>query len=166
MEQEDNYTIIHIPNPLDRHYTANANIFEHYFYSIDGPGSNDGGLHIHEYLHTFIDDLVSDNYALQKKKLNKYFDAGKDASISSSYPKLDSWISECLVHALDDRIRVNMRTDPAYQKRIEAKVDSLTQEGYTILKPLYESLADFEKSDMPFDRYLPIMLEKLPEFSQ
>ena len=166
MEREDNYTIIHIPNPLDRHYTANANIFEHYFYSVDGPGSNDGGLHIHEYLHTFIDDLVSDNYALQKKKLNKYFGAGKDASISSSYPKLDSWISECLVHALDDRIRVNMRDEPAFQKRIEAKVDSLTQEGYTILKPLYESLSDFEKSNMPFDRYLPIMLEKLPEYSQ
>jgi hypothetical protein len=59
-----------------------------------------------------------------------------------------------------------MRAEPAFQKRIEARVDSLTQEGYTILKPLYESLADFEKSDMPFDRYLPVMLEKLPEYSQ
>ncbi|MGD8500101.1 MAG: hypothetical protein PVJ86_05610 [Phycisphaerales bacterium] len=166
MEREDNYTIIHIPNPLDRHYTANANKFEHYFYSVDGPGSNDGGLNVHEYLHTFINDLVSDNCASQKRKLNKYFDAGKDAPISGSYPKLDSWISECLVHALDYRIRVNMRADPAFQKRIKARVDSLTQEGYTILRPLYESLVEFEKTDMPFDQYLPIMLEKLPEYRQ
>ena len=30
----------------------------------------------------------------------------------------------------------------------------------------FSLLADFEKSDMPFDRYLPIMLKKLPEYAQ
>jgi len=162
MQRKDSYIIIHIPNPLDRHATANANTFECYFLSVDGPGSNDGGLNIHEYLHTIVNDLVVDNYARQKSKLREYFEAGKDASISSSYQQLDIWVTECLVHALDYRLSTNINTDPSYKKNIEAKVDSLTQEGYTLLKPLYLLLDNYEKSDMPFDRYLPIMLEKLP----
>ncbi|MFC1781739.1 hypothetical protein ACFLZ8_05715 [Planctomycetota bacterium] len=164
--RKDTYTVIHIPNPLYRHATADAHTFENYFYSIDGPSSNDGGLNIHEYLHTFINDLVGDNYVLQESKLQKYFEAGKDTSISASYQELSLWTTECLVHALDYRIRVNISAEPAYKKQIEAKVDSLTQQGYTVLKSFYELLADFEKNDMPFDKYLPIMLEKLPEYSQ
>ena len=159
MKRKDNYTIIHIPNPLYRHNTADAHRFENYFYSVDGPGSNNGGLNIHEYLHTIINQSVIENYSLQKEKLDEYFKSGKDASISASYQSPEAWTSECLVHALDSRIRANMSDD---KKRIEAQVDSLTKKGYTLLKPFYDSLSNFEKSNLPFDQYLPIMLENLP----
>lgn len=162
MPRKDNYTIIRIPNLLERHATANANRFEHYFYSVEGPRS---GGYIHEYLHTIINDLVEANYARQKDKLQKYFEAGKDAPISSSYQELSLWTAECLVHALDHRISVLRTPDSALKKRIETNVAELTQGGYGLLRPLYELLADFEKCDMPFDRYLPIMLEKLPKYS-
>ncbi len=161
MPRKDNYVIIRVPNPLERHSTANANRFEHYFYSVEGPGSG----YIHEYLHTFINDLVKANYPSYKSKLQKYFEAGKDAEISSSYQVPVHWISECLIHALDYRITVQRNSEPTLEKRIDSKVDALTQGGYTVLKPLYTLLADYEKSDMPFDQYLPIMLEKLPEYS-
>jgi len=162
MPRRDNDVIIRVPNPLERHSTASANTFENYFYSVEGPGS---GGYIHEYLHTFINNLVKANYASQKSKLQKYFNAGKEAAISSSYQELVNWVSECLVHAISHRITVRRATNPAIKQRVEENVDKLTQGGYTVLKPLYELLADFEKSDMPFEQYLPIMLEKLPEYS-
>ena len=162
MPRKDNYIIIRIPNPLERYATANGNRFEHYFYSVEGPGS---GGYVHEYLHTFVNDLVKINYASQKSKLRKYFNAGRDAAISSSYQEPVNWISECLVHALDYRITTMRVSEPTLEKRLEDKVNKLTQGGYIVLKPLYTLLIDFEKSDKPFDQYLPIMLEKLPEYS-
>jgi hypothetical protein len=162
MQRKDTYIIIRVPNLLERYHTANANRFEQYFYSVEGPGS---GGYIHEYLHTFVKDLVNANYASQKSKLQKYFEAGKDAAISSSYQKPALWVEECLVHAIDHRIMALRTSDLSFRKWVESNVDALTQGGYTLLKPLYVLLVDFEKSDMPFDRYLPVMLERLPEYS-
>ncbi len=162
MKRKDNYTIIHIPNPLNRYHNANGHNFENYYYNVDGPGSNDGSFNIHEYLHSFVNQLVKDNYHAQKEKLDEYFRSGKDAPISVSYQTPEDWISECLIHALDYRILANMSNDQSYKKRLEAMVNSLTLEGYSILKPFYNSLDDFEKSDMPFDKYLLILFKNLP----
>jgi hypothetical protein len=162
MQRKDDYTIIRVPNPLERHHTANGNRFEHYFYSVEGPGS---GGYVHEYLHTFVNEMVKAHYASQKSKLYKYFKAGRDAAISSTYQEPVIWVSECLVHALDYRITALRISDPTLEKRLEDRVDKLTQGGYTVLKPLYTLLIDFEKSDKPFDQYLPIMFEKLPEYA-
>jgi hypothetical protein len=162
MQRKDDYTIIRVPNPLERHHTANGNRFEHYFYSVEGPGS---GGYVHEYLHTFVNEMVKAHYASQKSKLRKYFKAGRDAAISSTYQEPVIWVSECLVHALDYRITALRVSEPTLKKRLEDRVDKLTQGGYTVLKPLYTLLIDFEKSDKPFDQYLPIMFEKLPEYS-
>jgi hypothetical protein len=162
MQRRDNYVIVRVPNPLERYATANGNRYEHYFYSVEGPGS---GGYIHEYLHTFINNLVKANCASQNSKLRKYFEDGKDAAMSSSYQDPVFWIAECLVHALDYRIAALRIADPAIKKNVETTVDTLTEGGYTVLKPFYTLLADFEKSNIPFDQYLPIMLEKLPEHS-
>ena len=58
------------------------------------------------------------------------------------------------------------QSEPEIIKHLEDRVDTLTEGGYTVLGPLYVLLEEFEKSGMPFGRYLPIMLEKLPEYSQ
>jgi hypothetical protein len=46
------------------------------------------------------------------------------------------------------------------------RLESLTKSGLTLLGPLYAALADFEKTDLPFDRYLPILLANLPEYQE
>lgn len=33
------------------------------------------------------------------------------------------------------------------------------------LQPFYSLLAEFEQSDKPFDQFLPILLEHLPEYN-
>jgi len=163
MQRADTYIIVHVPNPLNRHATASGARFENYFYSTDGPGSN-VNLNVHEYLHTIVNQIVDKNYARFKTKLDKYYQAGKDASISQPYQELKAYTSECLVHALDYRIYVQQSSNPAIAKFIEAKVNTLTNNGYTLLKPFYESLAEFEKSTLDFEHYFPIMLDKLPEY--
>jgi len=104
MPRRDDWIVVHIPNPLQRHFTASANQFGEYFYSIDGPGSDGGGLNVHEYLHTFINDLARQCYPSQARKLKRCFAAGKRAPISASYQDPRTWVSECLVFALDNRL--------------------------------------------------------------
>jgi len=164
MPRKDRRIIIHVPNPLQRHYTASGHRFEGYFYSIDGPGSSGGGLNIHEYLHTVINDLVREGYGVQRRKLSRYFAAGKDAPISASYQDPMDWTSECLVHALTHRVDFMQTSNLQARVAIEADVRSLTEGGFQLLGPLYAALADFENSGQPFDRYLAILFAKLPEY--
>jgi hypothetical protein len=165
LPRQDDYIVIEVPNPLQRSASASAHQFERYFYSVDGPASNGGGLNVHEYLHTFVNGLFKANYAAQRQKLRQYYDAGKDAPISRTHGAPVYWCIECLVHALDYRITVQGLSDPAARKRAEADVEALTRGGYTLLKPLYQALADYEQSGQPFDQYLPTMLENLPDCS-
>ena len=90
--------------------------------------------------------------------------AGKDAPISASYQDPVDWSTECLVHALAHRLGVQSVMDPSRKAMIEADVVELTRGGYPLLQPLYLLLADFEKSNLPFDQYLPSLLHNLPEY--
>ncbi len=163
MPRRDDSIIVSIPNLLERHATANGNRFPPYFYSVDGPGS--GGL-VHEYCHTFVNDLVKANYSAHKKKLKSYFDAGKDAAISASYQDPTYWVAECTVHAICHRLTATQISDAEVRRRIDANADALTRGGYTLLKPLCAGLVDFEADGRPFDQYLPILFKKLPEYTQ
>jgi hypothetical protein len=166
MPRGDDWIVIHIPDPLQRHFTASANQFEGYFYSIDGPGSNAGGLNVHEYLHPFINNLVHGCYQTQERKLKRYFAAGKHAPISASVQDPKDWVSECLVFALDNRLWARRVSGQQNDDEMRGRVGSLTKSGFTLLGPLYTALADFEKTDLPFDRYLPILLAYLPEYQE
>ncbi len=166
MPRRDDWIVVHIPNPLQRHFTAPANQFGEYFYSIDGPGSNGGGLNVHEYLHTFINDLARRCYPSQARKLKGYFVAGKHAPISASYQDPRTWVSECLVFALDNRLWARRVSSHQNDDEIRARVESLSKSGLTLVAPLYTALAAFEKTDIAFDRYLPNLLSDLPEYHE
>lgn len=165
MPRKDQYTLIEIPNPLQRSASASAHVFENYFYSVDGPNSGTGALNVHEYLHTFVNDLLKANLGPHKHKLRAYYDAGKDAPISATVRDPVTWPTECLVHALSYRIAVLSVSDPSTRQALELNVANLTTGGYALLQPLYAALSRFEQSDQPFDRYLPALLSSLPEYS-
>ena len=74
--------------------------------------------------------------------------------------------SSDLVRALDRRLALLQTSDPADKKRIEGRVAWETDNGLTLTRPFYELLAQFESSGQPFARYLPTLLEQLPEYGR
>jgi hypothetical protein len=163
MERRDSFTIVNVPDLLDCHFTAIGAVYENYHYSVEGPGATGYGLNTHEYLHSIVNPLVRENYAKHKRKLLKYYRAGKHGPACKSYqnPVVFTW--ECLVHAVDHRLAV--RDNPKRENWANQRVASLSQKGLVLTQPFYDLLADYELSDKSFDQYLPILLERLPEFS-
>ncbi len=166
MERLDNYTIVHVPNLMDRYYRAIGGRYEDYFYSVESPGSGSHSLNIHEYLHSFVNDLVKENFKLQKKKLMKYYNAGKNGSSASSYRQPVIFTYECMVIALDLRIAILTEDDPKLISIYHGQLTNYTDNGLNLTLPFYNLLEEYEKSGEPFDQFLPKMLELLPEYNQ
>jgi hypothetical protein len=160
MQRKDSSTIVHVPNLLEAHYAAYCVRYEDYIFSVESPGSNTKGFNIHEYLHTFVNDIVKEHYHRYARKLRAYYPAGKDEKLSDAYP--EAFISECLVRALDRRMRILLTDDPATKKKQENIAIDISRQGLTLTYPFFQCLSDFEKSNLPFDEFLPQMLETLP----
>ncbi len=165
MERQDTLTLVNVPNPLDRHFSAIGAGYDGYHYSVESPGAIAHSLNIHEYLHSIVNALVSKNYAGHKSKLLKYYKAGKNAPGAASYREPTIFVSECMVRALDRRIRGRFENTPRWTKLTKDQVASNTQEGLNLTQPFYDLLDGFERSGQPFDQYLPTLLEHLPNIS-
>lgn len=164
MPRQDTFTLVNVPNLLDRHFHAIGARYENLYYTVESPGSHGYGLNIHEYLHSIVNRLVQANFDAQETKLLKYYEAGKDGPYCKSYQHPVTFTFECLVRALDRRLGVRQTDDPAETKRQEAQVAWETEQGLTLTQPFYSVLAEFEESGRPFDQYLPTLLERLPEY--
>jgi hypothetical protein len=175
LDRKDRFTFISVPNLLDSHYNAIGSHYENYYYMVESPGAYSNGFNIHEYLHSFINKLMDKHYASQRKKLNAYFVAGKDMPMAKNYGQRKAYAFECLVRALDHRMRFLMENNPqAFKKRDnstkrinrENVIKWITDEGLLLTEPFYRLLVEFEQSDMTFEEYLPEMLKKLPEYQR
>jgi len=173
LERKDRYTLVSVPNLLDSPPSAMAGHYENYYYAVESPAALSSGLNIHEYLHSVIDTLVDKNYAAQRKKLGAYFTAGKDMPMAKCYRRRKAYVSECLVRALDHRMRLLMEDNPEAvtprgnaTKRLnrENVIKWITDEGLLITEPFYRLLLRFEDTDMDFEEYLPEILDLLPEY--
>jgi len=163
MKRRDTYVLVNIPNLLDTHYQAIAAQRGNYYYSVESPGSHSYALNIHEYLHSIVNPLVKANYDAHKSKLQRYYQIGKGGPLTKSYQEPVTFTYECLVRALDHRLRVKLEENAT--KRIEDRVASLTGQGLTLTQPFYLLLAEYEKSGQRFDEFLPVLLERLPNKS-
>jgi hypothetical protein len=173
LERKDGYTLVSVPNLLDSQPSAMAGHYENYYYAVESPAALSNGFNIHEYLHSVIDTLVDKNYAAQRKKLNAYFAAGKDMPMAKHYGRRKAYASECLVRALDHRMRLLMEDNPEAVPRgghaterlnRENVIKWISDEGLLITEPFYRLLLRFEDTDMDFEEYLPEMLDLLPEY--
>lgn len=164
MERRDTFTIVNVPNLLDRYYHAIGARYENYYYSVEGPGAIGYGLNIHEYLHSIVNGLMQSSYGRQESKLLKYYEAGRNGELSKSYQHPVTFAYECLVHAIDYRLRVLKTDDAAAREAAEKTVASLTQGGLVLTQPFYRLLPEYEQGDKPFDQFLPTLLEQLPEY--
>ncbi|MBP7049443.1 MAG: hypothetical protein KBE65_00345 [Phycisphaerae bacterium] len=165
MERQDTFTLVHVPNPLDRHFSAIGAGYDDCYYAVESPGAIAHSLNIHEYLHSIVNDLVGKNYAGHKSKLLEYYRAGKNAPGVASYREPVIFVSECMVRALDRRIRGQFENTARWANLTKSQVASDTKNGLNLTQPFYDLLDEFEQSAAPFDQYLPTMLERLPDFS-
>ena len=166
MERHDTLILVNVPNLLDTHYHAIGARFENYYYTVESPGSHAYSLNIHEYLHSIVNPLVIATKVDSDSELFVYYKAGKDKPIVQSYRDPVTFTFECLVRALDHRLRVLQAIDPADKKRAEDRVDQLTEQGLTLTHAFYNMLVDYEQGDLSFDEFVPIMLRELPAYEQ
>jgi outer membrane lipoprotein-sorting protein len=166
MPRRDTLTLVNVPNLLDTHYHAIGAHYENFYYTVESPGSHAYGLNIHEYLHSIVNSLVRANFASQQAKLSKYYEAGKAGPLSKTYQSPVVFTFESLVRALDHRLAMLQSGDPADKKRIEGQITWETDNGLKLTRPFYELLPEFESSGRPFDQFLPVLFDRLPECGQ
>ena len=165
MQRHDSSAIIvHVPDLLSRHLGAMGAGYEHYYYNVENPGAGGYGLNVHEYLHSIVNRLVEANYPRFQAKLQAYYAAAKGAPAVQHYQHPVTFTFECMVLALDRRISVKFENDPEWTRLREGQVAHNTIEGFSLTQPFYDLLAEYEQSDKPFDQYLPVLLERLPEY--
>lgn len=166
MPRHDTLILVNVPNFLESYYNAIGARYENYYYTVESPGSHSYSLNIHEYLHSIVNPIVETNYSHNKKKLIKYYKAGRNEPLSKSYQSPACFTWECMVRALDRRISIRFENDPNWTEIRESQVTYDTKMGLNLTQPFYKLLAEYEKSDKPFDQFLPAMLKRLPEYSQ
>lgn len=163
MQRRDSQTMVNVPDLLDHHYGAMGAGYGRYYYSVENPGAGSYGLSVHEYLHCVVNPLVQAHYASQAAKLNAYYAQGKDRPAVGSYREPVTFAFECLVRALDRRIRSKLEADPKWTDLGERQVASDTRQGLVLTEPFYRLLQAYEESSRPFDEFVPLLLKNLPE---
>lgn len=166
MERSDPFIVVQVPDLLDRHLGAMGAGYGGYYYSVDNPGSHAYSLNTHEYLHSVVNPLVEANYPQFEAKLYEYYLAAKDASLPGSYREPVTFAFECLVAALTRRVSVKFENDPAWTRLGEGQVASDTRGGLILTQPFYDLLTDYEQSGDRFDEFIPVMLARLPRYSE
>ncbi len=165
--RQDTLTIVHVPNLLAAHHSAIGSDYETYYYCVEGPGSGDYSLQVHEYLHSIVNPMVKTNFPAYQAKLLRYYEAGKRGPLSKTYQDPVGFTSECLVRALDHRFIVQSHlnaTDAAQIRAAQAsQVANQTKQGLTLTRPFYELLPEYEASRLSFDAFLTAMLARLPD---
>ena len=165
LQRKDNFTFVTVPNLLDTHFHGIGAKYENYWYIVESPGAHSYDFNVHEYLHSIINSMVEANYDAYQKKLDGYFEAGKNMPMAESYGRPVTYAYESLVRALDHRINIVLEDNPATKATREKRIADLTKGGLLLVGPFYQLLSEYEDSDMNFEQFLPKMLEKLPECS-
>jgi len=143
-----------VPNPFDQHYSAYSIKYKNTLYVVDGPGSNGTGLNFHEYLHLLINPLVEKNLKENKGEFKAVLNKNKSKSmVKGSYEEVKTYVSECLVRALDHRITI--KKDKELEYRIKENEIREIGEGLVLIEYFNRLLLDFEKDeDMSIEDFI------------
>jgi hypothetical protein len=167
MERNENYLIVNVPNLMGPHYQGFSIQYEKYIYTVENPGSHSYGINIHEYLHKIVGPLVDIHYKQHQNNLRNYYNAGKGGDWVKPYQHPRIFTEECLVRALDNRIKMKLKNEASKQTEAEpSMVAQETSKGFNLVRPFYLLTNQFEESGESFENFLPTILETLPEYGQ
>lgn len=159
MPRREARTMVSTPNLLDRHFSAVSVACGRYFVSVEGPGSHNYGLNIHEYLHEIANPITRRNYPIYEAQLRPYFERWVSSPQASGYDKPVVFVQECLVRALDARVTAARRPERAEAKRQE--VEWSAKQGFSLALPFFERLAQFEQGGDTLEAYAPALFDGL-----
>lgn len=96
-----------IPMPYESHYSGYSVTYGDDVYIIEGPDVFDGNLNWHEYVHSFINPAVRNAVWAYNTKFGKVLEENiKKPAVQGSYERLDSYVAENIVRALDHKMQI------------------------------------------------------------
>ena len=96
-----------IPMPYESHYMGYSVTYGDDIYIIEGPGVFNGDLNWHEYVHSFINPAVKNTVWAYNVKFAKVLEENaKRPAVRGSYERLDSYVAENIVRALDHKMQI------------------------------------------------------------
>jgi hypothetical protein len=157
------FDVVIVPNPFDSHYSAMSIGYQDRLYIVDGPGSNDDGLNIHEYLHMLMDDVIPADLAGQRARFNRMMKQNLDAPyVKGSYEEASTFVEEGLVRALDYRIRESI--DPTYHLQARIAMADEVANGLVLVDDFYQALEQYEQdSSLSLEDFVTEMLKTIPD---
>jgi hypothetical protein len=157
-EMRDGITVSIVPNPFDSHYDAFAVPYATRLAIINGPGSSDLGLNIHESLHKLVNPVVESLLPPSLPAVRRVYDANRDKpAVRNSYASVDTFANECMVRALDYRILRIVRAgrNPDIDAIVRANMDQDALGGLALVSYFYDRLSSYEQdSSMSFDSFV------------
>jgi hypothetical protein len=149
--------VVILPNFLDSYYSGYGPQIGGIAYVVAGPTETDRslrGLIEHEIAHSLVGPLVDENLSVVPSAQSERLFSTLKRTMPSGYGTWAGALEETLIRAINQR----MINDKALRAKM---IDQLERDGFLLIRPLTTALEDYEQSDLPFDQYLPSLLETL-----
>lgn len=143
-----------VPMPYESHYAGYSVTYGDDIYIIEGPGTFDGNLNWHEYAHSFISPAVKNAVWAYNVKFAKVLDENlRKPAVQGSYERLDSYVAENIVRALDHKMQIAYAPSWAKESLRRKLAETEKQEVLDglVLIPYFSSELDSFASESALD---------------
>lgn len=139
-----------IVEPLVGRITNVRNFVDHYAIILSGTDEIPADVVRHAYLHFLLDGLPLQYPHVIAVKRPLYELAAKAPRLAPELKDdFPSWFGECVVRAVEIKLK---KMSPSER---EAALQSNDVDGYILVRPIFNGLTDYEKTEPPFRAYFP-----------
>lgn len=143
-----------LPNLLDAHWRGYGPHVGTLSYVVMGPAIEPNvGLIRHEAMHPTLNPLVDAHLDAIERSQADYLFAVIKPQVGAGYQNWPAIVHESVIRAVEVRL-----TDPTDRERLLRQEE---EQGFTLVRPLVEQLAEYEASGAPMTAYLPKLLTVL-----
>lgn len=146
--------VIVLPNLLDAYWRGYGPHVGTLSYVVMGPAIEPNvGLIQHEAMHPILNPLVDAHLdAIERSQADRLF-AALRPHVGAGYQRWPAILHESVIRAVEVRL-----ADPTDRERLIRQEEV---NGFALVRPLAEQLADYEASDEPMTAYMPRLLAML-----
>jgi len=149
-------TFTMVVEPLVGRITNVRNFGDHYTIVLSGSNDIPSDVIRHAYLHFLLDPLPLQYPHVVAVKKPLYELAAKAPRLAADLKDdFSSYMAECMVRAVELRLK---RASPGER---EVALDRDDADGYVLVRPLFQQLGNFEKSEPSIKIYFPEMVRAI-----